>query len=105
MIRYITKSEFEGLLKETEQLSIIEFAEESNGVCEMMRPVFERVHSVYHQRVFFARIVLDEEDGLRDQYRIHRTPLYMFVKNGEIVHTFQGLIPVEKFLVEIEQYL
>ena len=104
-IQSITSHDFDGLLKAEERLSIVEFAEESNGACDMMRPVFERVHSVYHQRVFFARIILDEEEGLRDQYRIHRTPFYMFVKNGEIVHTFQGLVPVENFLVEIKQYL
>ncbi len=104
-IQSITSHDFDGLLKGDEQLSIVEFAEESNGACDMMRPVFERVHSVYHQRIFFARIMLDEAEDLRDKYRIHRTPLYMFVQNGEIIETLQGLVSVEKFLIRIKHYL
>jgi len=104
-IQSITSDDFERLLKGEEQLSIVEFAEESNGACDMMRPVFERVDSVYHQRIFFARIMLDVEDSLRQQYRIHRTPLYLFIRNGEIFDTLQGLISVEKFLTHIKQHL
>lgn len=72
---------------------IVDFWAEWCGPCKMVAPIFDKLAKEFAGRVLVAKVDVDANPMLSQQFRISSIPTMMFVKNGKIVGQSAGAAP------------
>ncbi|MFP4322134.1 MAG: thioredoxin [Anaerolineales bacterium] len=78
---------------ESELPVVVDFWAEWCGPCRMVAPILEKLAKEYAGRVRVAKVDVDANPGLSQQFRIQSIPTMMFVKEGKIVGQTAGAAP------------
>jgi len=70
-------------------LTIIDFYAEWCAPCKAMKPVIQKM-KVMHPEVKIEEVDSDDNTELVKQYEVSSLPTYVFIKDGEVVHTATG---------------
>ena len=65
------------------------------GPCKMMGPVLEEF-AEKHPEIKVAKVNVDENRTLAMKYRVMSIPSIFYMKNGEVVKTSVGAVPVNE---------
>ncbi len=83
---------------------IVDFWAPWCGPCRQLTPLLERLIEERQGDVLLAKVNIDEEQGLAQQFRIDSVPTVIAFRAGRAVLDFVGLLPesdIRRFLVDI----
>jgi thioredoxin 1 len=77
------------------------------GACKMIAPVFDDLSQKYKDKILFAKIDVDSQSALADQYNVTGLPTILFLKPGQTtpVMTSVGYMDKKEFEEKIKQFL
>jgi thioredoxin 1 len=70
----------------------------------MMAPIIEQLDQEIHN-VAFAKVDVDQNQALAQQYQIHSIPTVILFKDGKVVAKFMGFLPKIEIVKFINKYV
>ena len=70
---------------------IVDFWATWCGPCQFMLPIFERMAKKY-KNVRFARVNVDEAQGISQRYQVYAIPTFLVFKEGQLVDKAVGAV-------------
>lgn len=99
-ILHINQNNFD-LVKNSDKPVLLDFYADWCGPCRMVAPLIEEIANENPQ-VLVAKINVDEEPALAQQFGIVSIPTLIVMKNGEIVQQVAGARPKAQILSMLE---
>jgi len=89
----------------TEGLMFTDFWAEWCGPCRMMSPVIEELAKEYSGKVRFAKMNVDDNPVIPQQFGIMSIPTFVISDRGKVVDVLVGAMPKETVSQKLEMYL
>lgn len=96
-IVHLSKENFEAEVMQSDKPVLIDFWASWCGPCQMLGPVLEEI-AMEVEDVKFAKVNVDENQELAQEYKVMSIPMLALVKNGEVVSKTVGAQPKEDIL-------
>jgi thioredoxin 1 len=100
-----TTEKFEADVLKSDKPVIVDFWAEWCGPCRMVAPVLEEIANEYRDRIVVAKVNVDNEPTLAEQYNVTGIPLLGIFKNGEMVKQLVGARPKAAIVSELAEFL
>lgn len=91
-------SEYEQLVKGDQPL-LLDFYADWCGPCQSLMPVMEDLSNEYGKDVIIAKVNVDENPQLAQQFQVRSIPALFFVKDGQVKEKLSG-VQTKKLLEE-----
>jgi thioredoxin 1 len=101
----LTDANFDEKVAQTQGVTVVDFWAPWCGPCRMVGPVIEELSEEYEGKVHFAKLNVDDNQGVAGQFGIRSIPTIGFFKDGEAVGAVVGAYPKEALQQVIEQVL
>ena len=101
----ITKDNFKAEVSDYKGTVLIDFWADWCGPCKMMMPVVEKLAEKYDGKVKVGKVNSDENSNLAGKYNIMSIPSFLIIKNGEVVDTAMGAMPMDALAKKIDAVL
>jgi len=101
----VDESSFTSEVLESDGLVLVDFWAPWCGPCKLIAPVLEELAGDYAGKVKIAKVNVDENQGLANQYGIRSIPSLLFLKGGNVVDTVVGAVPKPKLAERIDTLL
>ncbi|MEM5829540.1 MAG: thioredoxin [Candidatus Aenigmatarchaeota archaeon] len=92
----------EKVIKNSEKIPVVvDFWASWCGPCRMLSPILTKLAKEYQGKFLLAKVNIDENPRLAEEYQIMSIPNVKIFKNGKIVDEFVGAMPeplVKKWL-------
>ena len=92
----ITNKNFKEEVLESKLPVLIDFWASWCGPCRMLAPVVEEVSEKYEGKIKVGKVNVDEEGELADAFNVSSIPLLVLIKDGKVVKTSLGYVPLSK---------
>ena len=89
----VTDATFKQEVLESKLPVLIDFWAEWCGPCKMVAPILEKLAVEFAGKIRVAKVDVDSNPMLAQQFQIRSIPTMMFVKNGKIVGQSAGAAP------------
>ncbi len=99
---------FNTLVNDYDSLIIVDFWAQWCGPCKSFGPHFEALQKEYlkaGKNVIFAKLNVDENQSIAQQFQVTGIPTTLFIKNKKLVHRQVGMAPKAQFAKIIESVL
>ncbi len=100
-----TTEKFEADVLKSDKPVIVDFWAEWCGPCRMVAPVLEEIANEYRDKIVVAKVNVDNEPTLAEQYNVTGIPLLGIFKNGEMVKQLVGARPKAAIVSELAEFL
>ncbi len=101
----ITKDTFEEKVLKSNIPVLVDFWAEWCGPCKVIGPILSELATENDGKITVAKINVDEEPELTQQYGILSIPTMKFFKNGQIVGEIVGAAPKSAIETEIAKHI
>lgn len=100
-----TTDKFEADVLKSDKPVIVDFWAEWCGPCRMVAPVLEEIANEYRGKVVVAKVNVDNEPTLAEQYNVTGIPLLGVFKDGQMVKQLVGARPKAAIVSELAEFL
>jgi len=101
----VTADSFAGTVLGSDQVVLVDFWAEWCGPCKAVAPTLEELAGEYKGKVVIAKVNVDRERDLANQYRIRAIPNMKIFKNGQLVDEIVGAASKDRIEAKLNEYL
>jgi thioredoxin 1 len=101
----LSKDNFEKEVLQSQLPVLVDFWAEWCGPCKVLGPIVTELAKEYEGKLVVAKVNVDEEPELAQQYGIMSIPTMKFFKAGKIVGEIVGAAPKSSIEAEIAKHL
>ena len=105
MVREINDNNFENIVINSENLSIVDFWAPWCGPCRKMSAVIDEVANEFEEKVNVCKINTDENLKSAKEYSISGLPSILIFKDGKPIERLVGLMPKDTLANNIKKHL
>jgi putative thioredoxin len=88
-----------------DQLVMVDFWAEWCGPCRSLTPILEKLIGQYTGTLKLVKVNTDENQDLAGHFGIRSLPTVFFIKNGEVVDQFMGLLPESDIKTIVDKHV
>ena len=103
MVKELTSESFEQEVLQSDIPVVVDFWAPWCGPCKAMAPIFDEVSQSFEGKVKFAKVNVDENQELAQQYGVMSIPTLAVFKNGEKADTWVGMHEKDQLKQKVEQ--
>lgn len=92
-IEQVTKENFEIVVKNSDIPVLVDFWAEWCGPCKMLSPILDELAADFDGKVTIAKVNIDQQPELAQEYNVMSIPTIKVFKNGEEIKTEVGVKP------------
>ncbi|WP_034443349.1 thioredoxin [Butyrivibrio sp. AE2032] len=100
-----TEDNFENEVLKSDIPVLVDFYADWCGPCKMMMPVVEKLAETYDGKVKVGKVNSDENNQLAAKYGIMSIPSFLIIKNGEVVDSAMGAMPIDALARKLDAVL
>ncbi|CAL9218746.1 unnamed protein product, partial [Arabidopsis halleri] len=102
-VKFISDSEWDSLVIQSEVPVMVLFTAVWCGQCRLMLPIFDKLDLDYKDQFKFYRVDTDEDEGIAARYMVTVLPNTIVFKGGDQMTSYLGASP-QKLKELVEQY-
>ena len=84
---------------------LVDFWAEWCGPCKMVAPVLEEIAAQHADKITIAKLNIDENPKIAEEYRIMSIPTMSVFSGGKVVKSIVGAKPKSALLKDLSDYL
>ncbi|BAF07400.1 Os01g0963400, partial [Oryza sativa Japonica Group] len=100
-----TFSSFDELLEKSEKPVLVDFYATWCGPCQYMVPILQEVSEKLGDKIQVVKIDTEKYTSIANRYQIEALPTFIIFKNGKPCHRFEGALPANQLIQQIESAL
>ena len=101
----ITAENTKEILEKKDELIVIDFFANWCGPCKIIGPIVEELANEYEGKATIAKVDVDSNKEVANQYGIRNIPTILFIKNGEVIDKHMGAAPKSVLKSKIDSLL
>ncbi|MDQ2717873.1 MAG: thioredoxin family protein [Chloroflexota bacterium] len=101
----VTGDDFAEKVTGSAQTVVVLFSAPQSNACQIQEPEIAAISKDYQGRVTFARLNVEGQQELTDQYHIEGVPTLIFFKGGQELHRIKGIMMRDKLKRQLEGVL
>ncbi len=90
---HITDHNFQELVANSELPVLVDFWSGGCGPCKVIGPIIDELAEEFDGRAMIAKVNAAENPNLSSYFKVRSVPTLMFIKNGQLIERFSGLVP------------
>ncbi len=98
----VTSHDFAEQVLNASQMVVVDFSSERSSSCQLFDPEFSAVSKEYGGRVTFAKLDVDANEALTNEWNVDGIPTLIFFKNGQEINRVRGIVMRDKLRRQIE---
>ncbi len=92
MVHELNSADFESVVLRSKTPTIVDFWAAWCGPCKLLSPIFEELEKEFKGKLNFAKINVDENPAIGQNYDIMSIPCFIMFHQGKEAHRFVGLM-------------
>ena len=101
----LTDANYKENVLDKKGVALVDFWAEWCGPCRMIGPVIEELAAEYDGKALIAKVDVDENAELSQQYQVRSIPTILILKDGEVVDKHVGVASKKQLMDKIEAQL
>ncbi len=101
----VTSATFEKEVMQSRQPVLVDFWAPWCGPCRMVEPTLKKLAKEYAGRLRVAKVNVDENQAISQQYGVQGIPTMLIVRNGQIIDRWSGALPEPALRSKVQQVL
>ncbi|HLH60382.1 MAG TPA: thioredoxin domain-containing protein [Ktedonobacteraceae bacterium] len=98
----VTSQDFAEKVLNSQQMVVVDFSSGRSGSCQIFDPEFAAISKEYQGRVTFARLDVDGNEDVTNQWNVDGIPTVIFFKNGQEINRIKGIVMRDKLRRQVE---
>ena len=90
---HINDHNFQELVAQSELPVLVDFWSGGCGPCKVIGPIIDELAEEFDGRAIVAKVNAAENPNLSSYFNVRSVPTLMFIKNGQLIERFSGLVP------------
>lgn len=101
----LTENNFRSEVLESSKPVLVDFWASWCGPCHIIAPAIEELASDYDGKATVAKLNVDEQPGLAQQFGIQSIPSVLFFRDGKVVDHVVGAVPKQALADKLNRLL
>jgi len=104
-IKELTDANFDAEVLKSEVPTLVDFWAVWCGPCKQIAPMVDALANDYKGRLKVAKVDVDHNQIVAQQYSVKSIPTLLIFKGGKVVGQFVGTMPRSKLETELKKHL
>jgi thioredoxin 1 len=101
----IDKNNYDELVKNSNQVVLLDFWAQWCGPCRAISPIIEELSTEFDGKAVIGKVDVDSNQEIANDFKIRSIPTILFLKNGEVVDRFVGATTKNVLKDKLEKYM
>ncbi len=103
----VTKEDFAEkiLTAPATQLVVVNFSAAQSTTCQIQEPEFAAISKEYQGRITFAKVNVEGQEEITNQWNVDGVPTLLFFKGGREIYRIKGIMMRDKLRRQVEGVL
>ena len=100
----INEQNYDELVKNSNQVVLLDFWAQWCGPCRAISPIIEELSTEFDGKAVVGKVDVDNNQDIANNFKIRSIPTILFIKNGEVVDRFVGATTKNVLKEKLEKY-